>query len=197
MSRALRLFLPVLLVLAGTGACSPSAGTPPVGSDDGRISAIRTTVEFGPEAVMVAEVLRIGEDARARVTTPEGLFGEEILLGEDHYVRMPDAAPVIGGDRWIHTDLSDPRQRRYHERNRAGLIELAELADLGLGDRFAGREVRSVDTPRDGVVAIDLVDGWTIEVTTEAVEGAETIVAPEPSQVVALADIPEVAAGGG
>lgn len=194
----LRSSLLVLVALAGA-ACSSSgrvaAPAPPAldpGAPDpaGTPPAVRTQVAFGPEDVLVAEIVEAGDGARATVRTPAGLYGEEVLVGDDHYVRMPAAGAFLGTDRWIHTDLRDPRQRRYHEQNPAGLIALAEVATLRVGDEIAGQQVRSVERTDEGERHIDLGLGRTIDVATRTVDGGATIVAPDPSEVIALVDLP-------
>lgn len=189
-----RLLIPLLsaLVALGGAACSASGGVAaPDPASPGPPMPIRTVVVFGPDDMLVAEIVEVGGDARATVRTPAGLYGEEVLVGEDHYVRMPDAGAFLGTDRWIHTDLRDPRQRRYFEENPAGLIDLAELTALGVGDEIAGHEVRSVEHADDDTVRIDLGLGRTIDVTTVTVDDREAVLAPDPSEVIALADLPE------
>lgn len=173
----------LLFVFALAGCSTPTGGAGPV------FPAQRTVVAFGPDDVLVAEIVRIGDDARAEVRTPAGVYGEEILVGDHHYARMAHAAAFLGTDRWIHADLTDPRQRRYLEKNPAGFIALADLADTRVGDRVAGQEVLAVDRTDDATVRIDLGDGRTIDVTTSALDGAAPIVAPDDTEVVALADL--------
>ena len=190
--RLLRVVLPALVAVALALGCSPGGtASPPTGDPASVVPATRTVVEFGPDAVVVAEILRIGDDARATVRTPTRLFGREVLLGEDHYVYVPETELVLGVDRWIHTDLSDPRQRRHHETNPAGFIDLADLVDLRLGDVFADQEILDVRRG-EGVVFFDLGHGQTIEVTTETVTEPEPIVAPPPDRVVELLDLPSL-----
>ncbi len=188
----------VLFALGSLAGCSsPTQGAGPAPESVPPAApppAQRTVVVFGPDDVLVAEVLRIGDDARAEVRTPAGVYGEEILLGDHHYVRMAHAAAFLGTDRWIHADLTDPRQRRYLETNPAGFIALADLADLRVGGRVAGQDVLAVDRVDDATVRIDLGGGRTIDVTTVTLEGAAPIVAPAGPEIVALADLPAAAA---
>lgn len=191
----LYLFLFALGSLAG---CSTPTGGPgpapePAPPDEPPL-AQRTVVVFGPDDVLVAEILRIGDDARAEVRTPAGVYGEEILSGDHHYVRMTHAAAFLGTDRWIHADLTDPRQRRYLETNPAGFIALADLAEVRVGGRVAGHEVLTVDRVDDATVRIDLGGGRTIDVSTVTLDGAAPIVAPAGTEIVALADLSTAAA---
>jgi len=184
--------LPALVLVALLGACSswgdrtspPPDATPHTGT--------RTLVEFGPDAVATAEIVRVGDDARATVRLPEGLVGGEILVGRDHYVLLPGAEQTLGLDRWIHTDLTDPDQRRFHAENPVGFVAMADLADLRPGDEFSGEPVLEVRDQGEGEVLIDLGHGQTIEIVTETIVGPDPIVAPAPEEVVDLVDLPSV-----
>ncbi len=182
--------LPALVLLALLGGCSSAGGSASPPRDAAPRTGTRTVVEFGPDAVVTAEILRIGDDARATVRLPEGLEGGEILVGRDHYVLLPGAEETLGLDRWIHIDLTDPDQRRFHVENPVGFVAMADLADLRPGDVFSGETVIDVRDQADGAVLVDLGHGQTIEVVTETVANPDPIVAPARDQVVDLVDLP-------
>lgn len=189
-ARSMSRLLPALVAVAVLFACSSArdGASPPLRAPVR--AGTRTVVVFGPDAIVTAEILRVGDDARATVRLPEGLTGGEILVGDDHYVNLPGAEQTLGLDRWIHIDLTEPDQRRFHAENPVGFVAMADLADLRPGDDFSGQVVREVRDGGEGTVLIDLGQGQVIEITTETIVDPDPIVAPDPDEVVDLVDLP-------
>ena len=195
-STVLRPLLRAALVSALVGACTtatgPTAASPPTDS-----AATRTIVELrlGEEVPMTTEIVRLGGDVRGTTRSTAGVLGEEIRVGDDDYVRLTGAVSVIGADRWIHTDLSRPAERRFHDQHPAGIIEMASVADLRVGGRFGALAVTAVRRPAPGVTVVELGQGCRLRVTVEAAPDVRAITRPDPSGVVALRDLPALAGG--
>ncbi len=186
-----RLLLRTVLVTAVLGGCSTAAGdaASPPPTETG---ATRTIVELhlGDEVPMTTEIVRLGDDVHGTARSSAGVLGEEIRVGDDDFVRLTGAELVLGANRWIHTDLSQPAERRFHDRNPAGIIEMASIADLTVGGRFGALAVTAVRHPAAGVTLVELGQDRRIRVTTEVAADVTAIRRPDPSQVVALGDLP-------
>jgi hypothetical protein len=178
--------------LALLAACSSAGGGAAPQPDAPPRTGTRTIIVFGPDAVMTAEILRVGDDASATVRLPEGIDGGEVLVGRDHYVLLPGAEETLGLDRWIHTDLTDPDQRRFHAENPVGFIAMADLAGLRPGDEFGAEEVLDVRERGEGAVRIDFGHGQAIDVRTETIVDPDPIAAPARDEVVEFVDLPSV-----
>ncbi len=165
-----------------------------------RPTATRTVVEIrlGSEIGMRTEVVRVGPDGRGITETPAGVLGQEVVVGHDHYVRLTHADLVLGVDRWIHTDLSVPAQRRYHEQNPVGVLDMGdELGRLVVGDHFGDTPVLSVRHPRPGETVVDLGDDRTITIRTAPAPDVRAIAPPPSAEVVDLVDLPDLVARSG
>ncbi len=160
------------------------------------VRATRTVVELqlGADVPMTTELVRVGDDVHGITRSLAGIVGEEIRVGHDDYVRLAHADLVIGADRWIHTDLSRPDERRYHDQHPTGITEFADVADLRVGDRFGPFAVVAVGHPEAGVTVVDLGHDRRLRVRTEPATDVTVIRRPDPATVVALGDLPALVA---
>ncbi len=191
-----RPLLRAVLVTAVVGACSTAAGDAATPTSTAT-RATRTVVELhlGDEVPMTTEIVRLGDDVHGVTRSTAGVLGEEIRVGDDDYVRLAGAEAVLGADRWIHTDLSRPAERRFHDLHPTGIIEFASVADLAVGDHFGSVAVTAVRHPAAGETVIELGHGRRLLVTVGVAPDTAGIRRPDPAVVVAFGDLPALAAG--
>lgn len=162
--------LPASACAAGSGAEAPgpSAAAPPEAvsttapvPEPARVHgpAVRTVVRLTGDAVQAAgidggldsllevEVVASGRALHAVATSPAGVFGEELVIGTDYYVRMVAAEEAIGFGDWVLIDLSDERQTRiaFEHQVPLGLLDAADAMELEVGDHLLGSPVRAVE----------------------------------------------------
>ena len=161
-------FAVVLLLL--TCACAPGGATtaarPSPTTDQPPVPAAqRTVVERSVgDALVRVVVVRSGDRAEASMEVvapaegPPTLIAEEIRIGHDHFVHLPEAAVVLGDDLWMRFDLTDDRHVRFLEEHPIGLFDQADRSD-GSGVRVRRDRVSpppEIDAPpADRIVAFE------------------------------------------
>lgn len=191
----------VLVLAAG---CSTAGGSPADAAAPPDPAGHHTRIELHvPGGTMVTEVRRSGDRSAARswAEYDDGseagrveLF-EEVHIGTDHWVRLPAVEREgIIDPAWIHLDLSDPAERRWHEANPLGLLEQDEAWSASPGDEVAGDEVVAVESRSDTAKELRLASGSTVHVTRRSVADPD-IDPPTSPPVVPLRDVERLLPG--